>query len=96
MISAFLAGIAAVLYVPASSIAPHMGWNVLSNSFAIVIFGGLGSLKGSIVGAFILGYTRNFVNYFIDPAFSALVPIIVIILVLIIRPRGLFGKKEVY
>ena len=96
MISAFLAGIAAVLYVPASSIAPHMGWNVLTNSFAIVIFGGLGSLKGSVVGAFILGYTRNFVNYFIDPAFSAIVPIVVIILVLIIRPRGIFGKKEVY
>ncbi|MGB5912023.1 MAG: branched-chain amino acid ABC transporter permease [Promethearchaeia archaeon] len=96
MISAVLAGIAAVLYVPASSIAPHMGWNVLSNSFAIVIFGGLGSLKGSVVSAFILGYSRSFVNYFIDPAFSALVPIIIIILVLLIRPRGLFGKKEVY
>lgn len=96
MISAVLAGIAAVLYVPASSIAPHMGWNVLSNSFAIVIFGGLGSLKGSVVSAFILGYSRSFVNYFIDPAFSALVPIVVIILVLLIRPRGLFGKKEVY
>ncbi|MFX1588776.1 MAG: branched-chain amino acid ABC transporter permease [Promethearchaeota archaeon] len=96
MLSAFLAGIAAILYVPASSIAPHMGWDVLSNSFAIVIFGGLGSLKGSVVGAFILGYTRSFVNYFIDPSFSALVPIIVIILVLLIRPRGLFGKKEVY
>lgn len=96
MISAVLAGIAAVLYVPASSIAPHMGWDVLSNSFAIVIFGGLGSLKGSVVGAFILGYTRSFVNYFIDPAFSAIVPIVVIILVLLIRPRGIFGKKEVY
>ena len=96
MISAFLAGVAAVLYVPASSIAPHMGWDVLSTSFAIVIFGGLGSLKGSVVSAFILGYTRNFVNYFIDPAFSAIVPIAIIILVLLIRPRGIFGKKEVY
>lgn len=95
MISAFLAGIAAILYVPAASIAPHMGWEVLSNSFAIVIFGGLGSLKGSVAGAFILGYTRNIVAAF-DPAFSAIVPIIVIILVLLIRPRGLFGKKEVY
>lgn len=96
MISAFLAGMAAILYVPASSIAPFMGWDVLSTAFAIVIFGGLGSMKGSIVGAFILGYTRNFVNYFIDPAFSAIVPIAVIILMLLIRPRGLFGKKEVY
>jgi branched-chain amino acid transport system permease protein len=96
MISALLAGIAAVLYVPASSISPSMGWDVLSSSFAIVIFGGLGSIKGSIVGAFILGYSRNFVNYFIDPAFSAIFPIAVIILVLLIRPRGLFGKKEIY
>ncbi|MFX1498227.1 MAG: branched-chain amino acid ABC transporter permease [Promethearchaeota archaeon] len=96
MISAFLAGMAAILYVPASSVATFMGWDVLSTSFAIVIFGGLGSLKGSIVGAFILGYTRNIVNYFINPAFSAIVPIVVIVLVLLIRPRGLFGKKEIY
>jgi branched-chain amino acid transport system permease protein len=94
MISAFLAGIAAVLYVPASSIAPHLGWDVLTNSFAIVILGGLGSIPGSILGAFILGYTRNFANYYISPSFSALIPIVVIVLVLVLRPRGILGKKE--
>jgi branched-chain amino acid transport system permease protein len=96
MISALLAGIAAVLYLPASAIAPYNGWDFLTKSFAIVIFGGLGSLKGSVVGAFILGYTSSFVNYIIDPAYSSIVPIVVIILVLVIRPRGIFGKKEIY
>lgn len=95
MISAFLASVAAILYVPVETVAPHIGWNVLLNSFAIVVLGGLGSLYGSVIGAFILAYSRSFTNYFIDPVFSALIPIIVIVIMLVLRPRGLFGKKEI-
>ncbi len=95
MISAFLAAVAAVLYVPVETVAPHIGWNILLNSFAIVVLGGLGSLPGSVVGAFVLAYARAFTNYFIDPVLSALIPIIVIVLMLVLRPRGLFGKKEI-
>jgi branched-chain amino acid transport system permease protein len=95
IISAFLAAVAAILYVPVETVAPHIGWNVLLNSFAIVVLGGLGSLPGSVVGAFILAYARAFTNYFVDPVLSALIPIVVIVVVLIIRPRGLFGKKEI-
>jgi branched-chain amino acid transport system permease protein len=95
MISAFLAGVAAVLNVPVDIVAPHIGWSILLNSFAIVVLGGLGSLHGSVAGAFIIAYARSFTNYFISPVLSALIPIIVIIVVLVLRPRGLFGKKEV-
>ena len=98
MISAFLAGLAAFLYLPGATIdGPSMGWRYLTNSFAVVILGGMGSLIGSVVGAFIIGYSISFTNIFIPKygaAWAHLVPIFVIIIMLIIRPRGLFGKKE--
>jgi len=97
MISAFLAGLAAILYLPASALSPVGGWGILTNAFAVVILGGMGSLSGSIVGAFILGYANSFTSVFIPngPSWSHLVPIIIIVLMLIIRPQGLFGKKEI-
>lgn len=95
MISAFLAAVAAVLNVPVDIVAPHVGWSILLNSFAIVVLGGLGSLPGSVAGAFIIAYARSYTNYFISPVLSALIPIIVIIVMLVLRPRGLFGKKEI-
>jgi len=95
MISAFLVGVAAVLNVPVDIVAPHVGWSILLNSFAIVVLGGLGSLTGSVAGAFIIAYARSYTNYFISPVLSALIPIIVIVVMLVLRPRGLFGKKEI-
>ena len=97
MISAFLASIAAVLYLPAASLdGPSMGWGYLTNSFAVVILGGMGSLVGSVIGAYIVGYVTTFTSVFIPygPSWAHLVPIIVIIIMLLIRPQGLFGKKE--
>lgn len=95
MISAFLAAVAAVLNVPVDIVAPHVGWSILLNSFAIVVLGGLGSLPGSVAGAFIISYARSYTNYFISPVLSALIPIIIIVVMLVLRPRGLFGKKEI-
>jgi len=97
MISAFLASMAAVLYIPAAAInGPTMGWEFLTNSFAVVILGGMGSLVGSVIGAYIVGYVTSFTSIFIPngPSWAHIVPIIVIIIMLLIRPEGLFGKKE--
>ncbi len=97
MISALLAGLAAFLYLPGASLdGPAMGWGYLLNSFAVVILGGMGSLIGSVVGAFIVGYVISFTNVFVPygPSWAHLVPIIIIIVILLIRPQGLFGKKE--
>ncbi|MFW9937579.1 MAG: branched-chain amino acid ABC transporter permease [Candidatus Thorarchaeota archaeon] len=94
MISAFLTAVAAVLYVPADFVAPHLGWTILTSSFAVVVLGGMGSLVGSVVGAYIIGYTTMITSYLIDPTVSSIIPIIIIVLMLVIRPRGIFGKKE--
>ncbi|MFX1419826.1 MAG: branched-chain amino acid ABC transporter permease [Promethearchaeota archaeon] len=95
IISAFLASIAGLLYIPTGEIAPHIGWGVLTRAFAIVVLGGLGSIPGSVLGSFILGYVGNFVGVFIGQNWAALVPTILIVVMLIVRPRGIFGKKEV-
>lgn len=94
-LSAFLAGVAAVLYVPAAVLSPDMGWTTLLTAFSVVVLGGMGSVPGSVLGAFVISYTGNFCTFVLDqPAFGALVPLIVILVVLVVRPRGLLGKKE--
>ena len=95
MLSALLAGSAAILNVPKTRISPYVGWAILTESFAVVVLGGLGSLPGSVVGSFILGYATSFCNYVIDPAFALLIPGIVIVITLVVRPQGIFGKKEI-
>jgi len=95
VISAFLAGMSAILYGAGDEVFPTMGWGYLTTSFAIVVLGGLGNIPGSILGAFIIGYSRMFCSYFIGTEFAEIFPIIVIIVMLIFRPQGLLGKKEV-
>jgi len=95
ILSAVLAGIASILYTPVDIVAPYIGWRVLTSAIAVVTLGGMGSLPGSVIGAFILGYARYMTIYLIDPVYASLIPVIVIILILVFRPRGLFGKKEI-
>ncbi|KKN25728.1 hypothetical protein LCGC14_0881850 [marine sediment metagenome] len=94
MISAMLAAIAAILFTPVDVVAPYKGWPILTSAIAVVTLGGMGSLPGSVLGAFVLGYARLATVYLLDPVYSSLIPVIIIILVLVVRPRGLFGKKE--
>lgn len=94
MLSALLVGFAAILYAPGNFIAPRIGWGYLLLAFAVTIFGGMGSIPGSIVGAFIMGYATTFTDFFISPALSEVVPLVVILVMLLARPQGLLGKKE--
>lgn len=96
--SAFLAGLAATLYAPETSLYPQFGWDYLLLSMSVVILGGMGSLTGSVIGAFIISFARYYVLIFIDfpfqTGFSGLIHLALILVVLIIRPRGILGKKE--
>jgi len=84
---------AVFLYAPGNFIAPRIGWGYLILAFAVTIFGGMGSIPGSIIAAYIMGYATTFTDYFISPAFSELIPIVVILAMLIVRPQGLLGKE---
>jgi len=96
-ISASLAATAGIFIATSTTgtAEPSMWLRPLVISFAIVILGGLGSLKGTIVGAFIVGYAENAV-IILTPAGSTLagaVALAIMVLVLLIRPRGIFGKR---
>lgn len=92
-ISVGLAAIAGVVVAPVFVVDPLMWLSPLVTMLAIVVLGGLGSLKGSLIGAFIIGYVEA-ITVFTVPAGSYLkgaVALSIMILVLLIRPEGLFG-----
>ncbi|MFX1453003.1 MAG: branched-chain amino acid ABC transporter permease [Promethearchaeota archaeon] len=97
-LSAVLAGIAAILYVSVTPIYPNDGWDYLLLSMSVVILGGLGSLPGSVIGAFIISFSRFIFFYWVDipynVAYSGIIHLAVIVVMLIFRPRGILGKKE--
>lgn len=91
-LSAALAATAGVLMAPILVVNPSMWILPLIKSFAIVILGGLGSVPGSLLAAVLLGYGETAVAYFISGAFSELVPLILILGTLLLRPAGLLGR----
>jgi branched-chain amino acid transport system permease protein len=86
-----LAAFAGVLAAPIYSVNPNMGTNFINTVFAVVVIGGMGSILGSIVTGFGLGVIEGLTKVFYPQA-SATVVFLVMIIVLLARPRGLFGK----
>ncbi|MHA2329126.1 MAG: branched-chain amino acid ABC transporter permease, partial [Candidatus Hodarchaeales archaeon] len=91
-----LIGFAAVLTSPFNArpwFFTGMGWAVLIWAIAVVTLGGMGSLIGSIIAAFILGFAEVVISS-IDPSYSVLIPFIIVLIVMILKPEGLFGEKK--
>ena len=86
-----LAAFAGVLAAPIYSVNPDMGDNFINTVFAIVVIGGMGSILGSIVTGFGLGVIEGLTKVF-HPQASATVVFLVMVIVLLFLPRGLFGK----
>ncbi|HEX2939999.1 MAG TPA: branched-chain amino acid ABC transporter permease [Rhodopila sp.] len=86
-----LAAFAGVLAAPIYSVNPNMGDNFINTVFAVVVIGGMGSIMGSIVTGFGLGVIEGLTKVFYPQA-SATVVFLVMVIVLLARPRGLFGK----
>ena len=86
-----LAAFAGVLAAPIYSVNPNMGDNFINTVFAIVVIGGMGSIMGSIVTGFGLGVIEGLTKVFY-PQGSATVIFLVMVIVLLFMPRGLFGK----
>ena len=86
-----LAALAGVLAAPIYSVNPNMGDNFINTVFAVVVIGGMGSILGSIVTGFGLGVIEGLTKVFYPQA-SATVVFLVMVIVLLFMPRGLFGK----
>ncbi|SED56348.1 branched-chain amino acid ABC transporter permease [Rhodobacter sp. 24-YEA-8] len=88
-----LAGFAGVMAAPIYQVSPNMGSSLIIIVFAVVVIGGMGSILGSIITGLALGVLEGLTKVFF-PTASALTVFIVMILVLLLRPAGLFGKGK--
>ena len=95
-LSAGIAAAAGVLVAPFQTVIPGMGLLPLFKAFAIVVVGGLGSIPGSIVGALLLGYTETIIAFKISIEWSQIVSVAAVLITLILRPAGLFGKRAAF
>jgi branched-chain amino acid transport system permease protein len=90
-LGAMLAAIAAVLIVPISQAHYLMGQDPLLLSFIVVIIGGLGSLRGTVVAALLIGMSDGIVSMFFSPTLAKIIATFLVAMVLVFRPQGLFG-----
>ena len=95
-----LAGVGGALWGVYTSVNPLMGWLAILSVFAATVLGGMTSFSGTILGAYVVGLSENFVMqllnqwFGLDFSFKPAIPFIIIILVLLFRPQGLTGFAE--
>jgi len=88
-----LAGLTGALVTPILSLSPGVGDPVLATSFLTVILGGLGSLGGAALAAFIVGIVEAYTSVYFGGSIGALVLFIMVLLLLVFRPTGLLGRE---
>ena len=86
-----LAGLAGVFAAPIYNVSPLMGSNLVVVIFAVVVIGGMGSIKGAIITGYMLGLAEGLMRYYYPPL-SDTVVFIIMTVVLLTKPAGLFGK----
>lgn len=98
-IAAVVAGLAGVMYVPILPPDYHMGMDFLVLSFVVVVVGGMGSLGGAVAAGFLLGILQSFASMNeikdIIPGIDQIIIYLVAVIIILVRPRGLMGRKGV-
>lgn len=98
-IAAIVAGLAGVMYTPILSPDYHMGMDFLVLSFVVVVVGGMGSLGGAVLAGFMLGILQSFASMNevkeIIPGIDQIIIYLIAVVILLVRPRGLMGRKGV-
>jgi branched-chain amino acid transport system permease protein len=92
VIAGALSGLGGALHAPLIMVAPHMGLEMVPFVFMVVIIGGLGSIKGTLVSALIVGQVISLGSLVWAPL-SNMAPFAIMLLILLIRPTGLYGSK---
>lgn len=93
--SAALAALAGLLLAPVFTVYPQMGVEMILLAFIVVILGGMGSMGGSVVAAFAIGVTQSLFSLWMNPQRVAIAIFAIMIFVLIVRPRGFFGREGI-
>jgi neutral amino acid transport system permease protein len=90
-----LAGLAGVLAGAVTSLSPEFGFELLLPIFAAVILGGIGDAYGALAGGMLLGLATEWSTMFIDSRWKIAVGFVILLVALIVRPQGIFGKARV-
>jgi len=93
--SAALAALAGLLLAPVFTVYPYMGTEMILLAFIVVILGGMGSMGGSVVAAFVIGLAQSLFALWMNPQRVAIAIFGIMLVVLIVRPRGFFGREGV-
>lgn len=93
VVAALLAGISGVLAGPIVTVQPHMGLVFTVKALAVAALGGFANPLGVLAGAIIFGIAESFSNYF-NSSFGDLYPLLIVLVLLIIRPTGIFGEAR--
>ena len=88
-----LAGLTGGLVTPILSLEPHLGEAQLLKAFIVVILGGLGSVGGATIAAFLVGMIEAYSSVYLGGSRGALVLFVVVLLILLVRPAGLLGRE---
>ena len=94
VIGAAMAGVAGALTAPLVRVFPYMGHSVIITAFIVVIVGGLGSLEGAVIASILYAFVHTTVTTFFDGVIANIVGLLMMLLVLVFKPMGLFGGKE--
>lgn len=95
-LSAALAATAGILAGPFLTVQPTMWLLPIVKAFAIVVVGGLGSIPGSILAALMLGYAETIVAYAFSTSWTEIVSVLATLLMLVVRPAGIFGRRAAF
>jgi branched-chain amino acid transport system permease protein len=88
-----LAGVAGVLLATFLGTSSAQTGQLTASAFSIVVLGGLGSVSGSLLAAYVVGYLETFTAYMISPQIRSMPALILLVLVVYVRPQGLLGRR---
>jgi branched-chain amino acid transport system permease protein len=88
-----LAGIAGVLLASMLGVSSASAGEITASAFSIVVLGGLGSVSGSLIGAYVVGYLETITAYLINPTLRPIPALILLVVVVYLRPQGLLGRR---
>jgi branched-chain amino acid transport system permease protein len=88
-----LAGVAGVLLGMFLGVSSYSAGPLTASAFSIVVLGGLGSVSGSLIAAYVVGYLETVTAYLISPAYRTIPALLLLVAVMYVRPRGLLGRR---
>lgn len=94
LLAGSLAGLAGVLAAIYTTLTPNTGWFLLLSIFAAVVLGGIGNAYGALVGGVVLGLVQEWSTMVVSPTYKEAIGFVVLILVLLARPQGIFGQAR--